>query len=138
MKARRFAICVIALALVQLFTSALAFSFAPEVGSAFLMVMRAPKDPDLSLPLLTRNVALPLLRVQAPDPHNRPVTVLWARLVWGVVLLIPPLSAALMVWSSDTRKELPRYFLLQLSWLTLCALLFVLVTAGLALPMACL
>jgi hypothetical protein len=137
MSLKRFTAYVIAIGLLQLFVSIAAFGLAPEMGSAYLMLLRNPQSQAPALPVLTESVSLPLLRVRPPDPHDRPVTAPWVAIVWGVVLVLPGLSALSVIRATDVAQALPRYVLLQSLWFTTMALLVSFVVGGLALALAC-
>ena len=47
---------------------------------------------DPMWPGLTSGLTLPLLRIGPCDPHERPITLWWVWLVWGVVLALPVLT----------------------------------------------
>ena len=65
------------------------FATVQDAGSAYLMVFGMVFGRDAEFPALTEHVALPLLRIAVPDPHDRPITLWWVWLVCGAVLLAP-------------------------------------------------
>ena len=114
----------------------LAFLTAPYVGSAYIMLLQGVGD---QLPNLTLKITLPLLRVSLDNPHplDMPVTQAWAGAVW-LLMIIAPLGAACWAWLGDTRDEVTIRWLVTISiYMPTFASLFIIISAGLVVPFAC-
>jgi len=112
---------------------AMAYLTVPYVGSACLMIV---KDAGDALPLLTKNVALPLLRVGLGNELEQPFTGGWPAAVWLLLCLAPWLA---LFWA----RRAPRLDEALARWIVGLALygavlagLIVVVIAGLAMPFA--
>jgi hypothetical protein len=115
-------------------TVGIAFVGAPEVGSAYLMMMKSVGN---HFSILTEAVSLPLLRIQAGDPHNRPITLIWVWAVWFVLFAIPLISALWSARAETFEQAIARWISGMSVFGALAVLIVVSVVIGLALPLAC-
>jgi len=115
-------------------TVAIAFLGSPEIGSAYVMVVPSPAN---ALPVPTATFSLPLLRIGAGDPHNRPVTSLWVALVWLSIAAIPIAVATWTVRAPSTNAALVRWVAGYGVFLPYVVIIVLMVLVGLALPIAC-
>jgi len=111
-----------------------AFATVEYVGAFYVAATRSA---GTALPLLTAQVALPLLRVAPGDPHRRPVTLWWVWLVWGALLVMPLATAALVARSGSLDAAVARLVLGLGAHGTLILAVAVTVLAGLAMAVAC-
>jgi hypothetical protein len=135
MSFKRFQVAAMIIVALQCALTFGAFTAAPTIGSAYLMVYRIP--PGFALPAVTEAVALPLLRVRPSDPHDRPVTTPFAAAAWALLLTLPLLSSAAILLAHDLLHAIGRVALWFALWLLACGLLVLAVITGLAAPIAC-
>lgn len=112
-----------------------AFFSAPEIGSAYLGLTRGDAA---SLPRLTHEVAVPLLRIGPHDAHERPVTRPWVGLVWACVLLAPSLIATWSIRATTPEDAVARWLAGFGVYLPMACLVALVILLGLAAPFACL
>ncbi len=112
----------------------LAFLTAPYIGSAFLMITNSLGD---QYPVLTGDVALPLLRVGTEKSCPQPINVGWAVAVW-VLLLIGPMLA--WVWSVRAERLVEcvgRWVLSLVLFASVLGIVVIVCVAGMAVSLAC-
>ena len=126
---------IIAINLLQSLVAFTAFSVAPTVGSAYLTFTNPRGESDFPWPWITASVSLPLLRIEANDAHERPVTRPWVALIW-TVLMAGPLASALAIGLGRS-PSLVHYLLAEVLTATVWGFLIVVVVGGLAAPIAC-
>lgn len=127
----RIAAAVVTLAITMVIV--LAYLTGPYIGSACLMIVKGAGD---ALPSLTKNVALPLLRVGLGNQLEQPFTGGWPAAVWLLVCLAP---WAALFWAQRAPRldqALARWILGLTLYGTVLAGLVVVVIAGLAMPIA--
>lgn len=131
----KFRLAALTVNVLQFAVTLFLFATVQVAGSAYLMAWRGL---DAGLPELTLHVALPLLRIAPPDPHERPITLWWVWLVWGA-LLAAPLVTSYATWKAATLEEAGQRFSVgSWLWVTLLAALVALVVIGCVLPFQCL
>jgi hypothetical protein len=135
MKSSRFRLGVCFLSAIQMIFVFLTFTAADSVGSAYNMRVRGLGD---ALPVLTQSVALPLLRVRAGDPHNRPVTEWWVWLVWLTLFCLPAVTAVACLRARTPEAEVRRFVLGFAATVTFAVGTACIIALALVTPFACL
>lgn len=135
MAARTLRVALAASALLASGAALLAFLAAPQLGSAYERLIR-PLGTER--PLLTAEVALPLLRVAPGGPHRDPVTSPGAAAVWLVLLLGPWAGLAWALRAHDAPDVLARWVVASSIYVPVAAAVVGVVLLGLALPFGCL
>lgn len=116
-------------------TALLGFLSAPALGSAYAGAVRPL---GTALPLLTADVALPLLRATPGGPHQDPVTSPGAAAVWLLLLLGPWAGLAWALRAPDVPAVLARWVVAASVYLPFAAAVALVVLLGLVLPFGCL
>jgi hypothetical protein len=120
--------CLISLLLATCFVA------APEVGSAYNMATKPLGD---KLPMLTKAYSLPMLRVEPGDPHERPVTKLWALVLWALFLAGPAIIAAWSLCGQNGEQAVTRWVMGLSLFLPVLMFAAVIAVVGLVLPFTC-
>lgn len=110
------------------------FFAAPEIGSAYLMIVGSTGN---DLPALTAALSIPLLRIGPDDPHERPVTKPWVGFVWFLLGFSPAILATWAFRASTMEDALARWVAGLSIYMPCFGAVALAVIAGLALPMAC-
>lgn len=111
----------------------LAFLSAPYLGSIYQGIIQNFGD---SLPSLTRNFSMPMLRVTSSLPYQHPVNLWWVSTIWGILIITP---IPLMIWSiqaTSVEKCLARWTSGLMLYFPILMILFITIFSGLFIAIA--